>query len=203
MHFAGTQKEKIMEDTTNTNNDVQTEQTTDEQQPQEGTQKTFTAEELQAEVDRRVTQAMKKAEKKAEAKAREAEKLAKMNEQQKYEYELTQREQAIKEKEKELAVAENTAAAAGILADKGISTKLVKFVVAEDADTMNDNISLLEQEFKISVKKEVEKRLATATPKKNLPNNEVMDKESFNKLPLTKQAEIYRNNPDLYNSLVS
>ena len=166
--------------------------------------KTYSAEELQAEVDRRVTQAMKKAERKAEAKAKEAERLASMNEQQKYEYELTQREQAIQEKERELALAENKAAAASILADKGISTKLTDFVVAEDADTMNDNINLLEQEFKISVKREVEKRLATATPKKNLPTDEkTLTKESFEKLPLTKQAELYRTNPDLYTLLTS
>ena len=163
--------------------------------------KTYTEQEFQSEIDRRVTQALKKAERKAEAKVKEAEKLAKMSEEQKYEYELSQREQAIQEKEKELALAENKAVAASVLADKGLSAKLVDFVVAEDADTMNDNISLLEQEFKLSVKKEVERRLATATPKKNLPTNEVMNKESFSKLSLTEQAKIYQSNPDLYNSL--
>ena len=92
-----------------------------------------------------------------------------MNEQQKYEYELEQREKAIEEKEKALALAENKNEASKILAEKGLSLSLVDFVVAEDAETMNNNISLLDKAFKQSVKAEVEKRLGSSTPKKNLP----------------------------------
>lgn len=44
---------------------------------------------LQKEADRRVSEALKKQELKTSAKIKEAEKLAKMNESQKYEYELT------------------------------------------------------------------------------------------------------------------
>jgi hypothetical protein len=169
------------------------------QAPQEP--KTFTAEEMQAEIDRRVTQAMKTAERKANARVKEAEKLAKMNEQQRYEYELESREKAIAEKEQALALAENKATAAQILSDRGISAKLVDFVVAQDAETMNENISLLEAEFKASVKAEVERRLATSTPKKNLPTDKAITQQEFRNLSLTQQAEIWRNNPDLYNQL--
>lgn len=163
--------------------------------------KTYTAEELQAEVDRRVTQAMKTAEKKANARVKEAEKLAQMNEQQRYEYELESREKAIAEKEKALALAENKATASAILADKGISAKLVDFIVAEDAETMSNNIALLEQEFKNSVKAEVERRLSTSTPKKNLPTEQTINKETFRKMSLTQQAELFQNNPELYKQL--
>lgn len=169
------------------------------QAPQEP--KTFTAEEMQAEIDRRVTQAMKTAERKANARVKEAEKLAKMNEQQRYEYELESREKAIAEKEQALALAENKATAAQILSDRGISAKLVDFVVAQDAETMNENISLLEAEFKASVKAEVERRLSTSTPKKNLPTDKAITQQEFRNLSLTQQAEIWRNNPDLYNQL--
>lgn len=158
------------------------------QAPQEP--KTFTAEEMQAEIDRRVTQAMKTAERKANARVKEAEKLAKMNEQQRYEYELESREKAIAEKEQALALAENKATAAQILSDRGISAKLVDFVVAQDAETMNENISLLEAEFKASVKAEVERRLATSTPKKNLPTDKAITQQEFRNLSLTQQAEI-------------
>lgn len=174
---------------------------------QDNEPKTYSQEEfdkaLQSEVDRRVTQAMEKANRKADARVKEAEKLAKMNEQQRYEYELESREKAIAEKEKQLALAENKATAASILADKGISAKLVDFVVAEDADTMNENIKLLEQEFKASVKAEVEKRLATTTPKKNLPPDAVITKESFSKMKLTEQAQLFQTNPELYRQLTS
>lgn len=174
---------------------------------QETENKTYSQEDfdkaLQAEVDRRVTQAMKTAERKADARVKEAEKLAKMNEQQRYEYELDAREKAIADKERQLALAENKATAASILADKGISAKLVDFVVAEDAETMNTNISLLEAEFKASVKAEVERRLATSTPKKNLPLDQAITKESFSKMKLTEQAELFRQNPELYKQLTS
>lgn len=176
-----------------------------EQETQQEEVKTYSQEEfdkaLQSEVDKRITQAMKTAERKADARVKEAEKLAKMNEQQRYEYELDTREKAIAEKEKQLALAENKAMAASILADKGISAKLVDFVVAEDAETMSNNISLLEAEFKSSVKAEVEKRLATSTPKKNLPIDQTINKETFSKMKLTEQAALYNSNPELYKQL--
>ena len=112
---------------------------------------------LQKEADRRVSEALKKVERKNADKVKEAQKLAQMNEQEKYEYQLEQREKAIAEKEKALALSENKNAASKILADKGISLNLVDFVVAEDADTMNANIQLLDKAFKASVKAEVEK----------------------------------------------
>lgn len=168
--------------------------------------KTYTQEDfekaLQSEVDKRITQAQKTWERKSEAKVKEAQKLAQMNEQQRYEYELDSREKAIAEKEAQLALAENKAEAASILADKGISAKLVDFVVAEDAETMMRNISLLDSEFKASVKAEVEKRLASKTPKVNLPTDTQITKESFRKMTLTQQAELFNNNPELYNSLI-
>ena len=191
-----------MEDNMNTN----VEPTTNEEGQQQEQKLTFTQEELDALIqkhaDKRVSQAMKTAEKKQEAKIREAQKLAQMSATEKYEYELNQREQAIAEKEHQLALAENKNEASKILADKGLSVALVDFVVAEDAETMNSNIQLLENEFKKCVKAEVEKRLATSTPKKNLPLDETLTKETFNKMSVLQQAEIYRNNPDLYNRLI-
>ena len=167
--------------------------------------KTYTQEEvdklLQSEADRRVSEAMKKAERKKEAAIKEATKLAKMDEEQRYQYELEQREKAIADKERELALAENKATASMVLSNRGISAELVNLVVAEDADTMNKNIQLLEKAFKESVKAEVEKRLATSTPKKNLPLDTAISRDSFRKMPLSKQAEIYRTNPELYKTL--
>ena len=143
-----------------------------------------------------------KQEKKNAEKMREAQKLAQMNEAEKFQYELEQREKAILEKEKALALAENKNEASKILAEKGLSLSLVDFVVAEDAETMNSNISLLEKAFKASVKAEVEKRLGSSSPKKNLPPDETITKESFGKMSLQKQQELYRENPELYKALI-
>lgn len=189
-----------MDETTTSTN---TNDTTDVTETSES--KTYTQAEvdelLQREGDRRVTEAMKKAEKKNQAKIKEAQKLAKMDEEQKYAYELEQREKAIEAKERELAVAENKAEASRILADRGISVSLVDMVVAEDADEMMDKINTLDSAFKASVKAEVEKRLASKTPKKNLPLGTSITKEQFKAMPLSQQAQLYRENPDLYMSL--
>lgn len=191
-----------MDETTTSTN---TNDTTDVTETSES--KTYTQAEvdelLQREGDRRVTEAMKKAEKKNQAKIKEAQKLAKMDEEQKYAYELEQREKAIEAKERELAVAENKAEASRILADRGISVSLVDMVVAEDADEMMDKINTLDSAFKASVKAEVEKRLASKTPKKNLPLGTSITKEQFKAMPLSQQAQLYRENPDLYMSLRS
>lgn len=167
--------------------------------------KTYTQEEvdklLQSEVDRRITSALKKQAKSNEAKIKEAQKLAQMNESEKFQYELEQREKAIAEKEKALALAENKNTASQILADKGLSLSLVDFVIAEDAETMNSNIRLLEKAFKDSVKREVEKRLGSSAPKKNLPPDETITKEQAKKMGIRERQQLLNNNPDLYKTL--
>lgn len=167
--------------------------------------KTYTQEEveklLQKEGDRRVTEALKKADKKKAQAVQEAAKLAKMDEAQRFQYELEQREKAIAAKESELALAENKATAASVLSNRGLSADLVGLVVAEDADTMNDNINLLEKAFKASVKAEVEKRLSSSTPKKNLPLDNALTREQFRKMPLSAQARLKAENPDIYRTL--
>ena len=156
---------------------------------------------IQSESDKRVSEALKTAERKKAAAVKEASKLAKMDEEQRYQYELEQREKAIADKERELALAENKAAAAQVLSNRGISADLVGLVVAEDAEVMNENINLLDRAFKASVKTEIEKRLASSTPKKNLPMDNALSKENFRKMSLSQQVEIYKNQPELYNSL--
>lgn len=163
---------------------------------------TFTKSELDAllqkEGDKRVTQAMKK----QEGKIKEAEKLAKMSAEEKYVYELEQREKAIAEKERQLALAENKAEAAKILSDKGISADLVGFVVAEDADTMNANIKLLDKAFKASVKAEVEKRLSGTTPRKNLAEPETMTKKDLLSMNVRDLQAFKNQNPELVQQLL-
>lgn len=193
-----------MED--NKNNQVTGAETTNTDTSTTGTEtKLFTQEEvdkmLQSEVDRRITSALKKQAKNNEAKIKEAQKLAQMNESEKFQYELEQREKAIAEKEKALALAENKNEAGKILADKGLSLSLVDFVVAEDAETMNSNIRLLEKAFKDSVKREVEKRLGSSAPKKNLPPDETITKEQAKKMGIRDRQQLLMNNPELYNKL--
>lgn len=191
------------------NANVTTEVTQTEEQPQETVtqeeNKTYTEAEvmelIQKEADRRVTDALKKQERKTNAKIAEAQKLASMNEAEKYEYQLQQREQAIAAKEKELAMLENKNEASKILSEKGISLALVDFVVAEDAETMKSNIDLLDRAFKASVKAEVEKRLGSAAPKKNPAIDKQLTKADFAKLSYSDMMELKMNDPTLFAEL--
>lgn len=167
------------------------------------TEKTYTEKELQSEVDRRVNQALNKIKKENNDKLKEAEKLARMNEQEKYAYELEQREKAIAEKERQLNLAENKAEAMKVLADRGLNAGLVDFIVSDNADDMKANIDLLDKYFKASVKTEVEKRLQTKTPKRNLPLEETMDKDKFSKLSTVELMELKKNNPDLFYQMLN
>ena len=171
------------------------------EQNSEPTPKTYTQEEvdalLQKEGDRRVTEALKKAERKQADRAKEAEKLARMNATEKYEYELEQREKAIAEKERALTLAENKNEASKILAEKDIDLALVDFVVAEDAETMNENIKVLAK----GIARSVEKRLAGKSPAKAPDSNEVITKEKFAKMTLAEQNALYLSDPELYKKL--
>ena len=155
---------------------------------------------LQQEGDRRVTQALDKQKKKTEAKLKEAEKLAKMSAEEKYAYELEQRELAIEAKERELALAENKNVASKILAEKGISLDLVDFVLAEDAETMNENINKLDKAFKKSVKDEVTKRIGSNVPKKSEVEPTTLTKEQFNKLSLAELQKLRNEDPEIFES---
>lgn len=169
------------------------------------TPKTFTEEEvqelLQRETDRRVTAALKKQERKNADAVREAQKLAKMNDEDRREYEYQQRVAALEAKEKEFALLENKNEASKILAEKGLSLALVDFIVAEDADTMAANIKTLETAFKASVKAEVEKRMGGATPKKAIPTNKTITQEEFANMSYGDMLALKQQDPELYRRL--
>lgn len=185
----------------NTNVETQNNEGQVNTETNEGQVKMYTEAEMQQYADRRVTQAMKTAEKNQLKKEREAEKLSKMNEQEKIEYQLQLREEAIAAKEKELALLENKAEASKILAEKGLSAELVDFIVAEDAETMNNNIKILSQAFDKSVKAEVEKRLASKAPRQNLPLDKPIGQTEFRKMGAVQLAMLQRDNPELYEQL--
>ena len=170
-------------------------------------EKTYTEAEVQAllqsEADRRVSSALKKQEARFNEKMKESEKLARMNEQEKFQYQLEQREKELAERERQLSLSENKASAMKVLADKGLNVGLVDFVVTDDAETMKANIDLLERAFKASVKAEVEKRLSSSTPKKNFVDSDEMTKDKFLKLSLMEQQKLLNENPNLKDLLIN
>lgn len=165
--------------------------------------KTYTQEEvdalIQSTADRRVTEALKKAERKQADRAREAERLAKMNAEEKQRYEMEQWSKALEEKEKDLNLMANKFEASKILADKDIDQAAVNLVVrlGDDAETMNENIKALEK----IVAQAVAKRLAGKSPMKAPDQNEGVTKESFRKMTLNEKQALAVNDPELYRKM--
>lgn len=156
---------------------------------------------LQEETDRRVSAALKKQQAKFETKMAEAEKLRGMDETQRKEYEYEQKVAELEQREREFNLAQNKLEATKVLANRDLPIEFVDYIVAEDADTMMENITTFEKAFKAAVSDAVAKKIASPTPKTGTVKQTGMTKEEFSKLNLQQQAELYKTNPQLYKEL--
>lgn len=96
----------------------------------------------------------------------EAEKLAKMNADEKAKYELEKREQTLTAKEQEIAARELRSETLNMLADKkyNLPAEVIDLVLGEDAETTTKNIETFKQIFDAAVQSVVEERLAGKSP---------------------------------------
>lgn len=168
-------------------------------------EKTYTESEVQAllqrEGDRRVSSALKKQQKEFERQTAEADKLRDMDESQRKEYEYTQRLQELENKEREFAIAQNKLEATKVMANRELPIEFVDYIVAEDAETMMENITTFERAFKSAVADAVAKKIASPAPKTGSAKQTGMTKEEFRKLSVAQQTEIFRSNPELYKQM--
>jgi len=169
------------------------------------TAKTYTQEEvlqlLQSESDKRVAQALKTQQKKYEKQLS----LSKLDGEERAKAEKDARIAELEEMLRERDIANNKSELKSVLASRGLSAEFADILnITDDIEASQSNIDKLDKLFKAAVKAEVEKRLAGNAPKGNsaTPTAE-MTKEEFAKLPLSKQAEIYRQNPELYKKLTN
>ena len=131
----------------------------------------------------------------------EAEKLHSMDENQRKEYEYNQRLQQLEQKEKDFALAQNKLEATKIMAGRNLPIDFVDYIVAEDAETMMDNINRFERAFKSAVSDAVSKKISTPGLQSSTVKQTGMTKEDFRKLNISQQSELYRTNPELYKQL--
>lgn len=136
-----------------------------------GDKVTFSPEQ-QAEVDRilgeRLGKAQTKWEKDFQAKLdeakTEAEKLAKMNADQKAEYEKQKRETELNKRESEITRRELRATALETLAEKGLPKSLADILDYSDADTTNKSLEAVDKAFMEAVEAGVNERLKGRPP---------------------------------------
>lgn len=168
-------------------------------------EKTYTESEVQAllqrEGDRRVTNALKKQQKEFEKSIAEADKLRAMDENQRKEYEFSQRVEELDRKEREFNIAQNKLEATKVLANRELPIEFVDYIVAEDADTMMENITTFEKAFKAAVADAVAKKIASPAPRGSTAKQTGLTREEFKKMSVAQQSELYRTNPELYKQL--
>ncbi len=168
-------------------------------------QKTFTLEEvnalLQSESDKRVTAALKK----QQAKYEKQLSLSKLDGDERAKAEKDNRIAELEEQLAAFQVERNRSELKSVLSSRGLSAEFADIVnISDDIEASQANIDKLDKLFKAAVKAEVEKRLAGSAPKGNTSSiSNDMTVEAFNKLPLSQQAAIATNNPELYKRLTN
>lgn len=172
---------------------------------EETVEKTYTETEvremLQREADRRVSSALKKQQKAFDEKMAEADKLRNMDEDQRKNYEYEQKVKELEEREKEFTLTQNKLEATKVLINRGLPVEFVDYVVAEDADTMLENINTFDKMFTSAVNDAVSKKISTPSPKSGSARQTGLTKDDFKNMTVAQQAEIYRSNPELYKEM--
>lgn len=152
--------------TGNTDTTTQNESTSNEKTETNQSEKTFTQKDVDKLIQERVAREQAKWEKKVQDERTEAEKLAKMNADQKAEYEKQKREDELAKREKDITTRELRATAYETLAEKNLPKELVDILNCESAETCNKSIEAVEKAFQSAVEKAVNDKLRGGNPPK-------------------------------------
>ena len=191
-----------MENVTNTNTEVtKNEDTTGTETGKE--QETFSREEvlklIQAESDKRVTQALATAQKKFDKQLS----LSKLDDNARN---IAEKDDKIAELTQQLAafqVEKNRSELKSVLSSRGLSAEFADIInISDDIQASQANIDKLDKLFKAAVKAEVEKRLAGNAPKGNSDDGaKEITKESALKMSMAELQKLSETNPELFNKL--
>src|SRR5690625_4225222 len=173
---------------------VDTQETT-EQQPE----KKYTQEELEEIIKARVAREKKAAEKAVE----EAAKLAKMNEEEKREFEYQKLQEELAELKRKDAYYGLSREASKMLAENDIQANddLLQFVVKDDAEGTQTAVNAFVELFNAKVEEGVKKALSGRAPRANVNANQVVTKEDFNKMGYSERVALKQKDENLYNKL--
>ena len=163
--------------------------------------KTFTQEEVDKMISKRLQRERKDIEAKIEAERKEAEELAKLSEAEKqqklFEKQVKEFEETKRAFENEKLLNETSKQ----LAAKNLPIEFAEMLKGNDAETTFENIKMFEVKFNEALEKMVNERLKGSTPKTatiKTSQDNPYSKSSWN---LTKQMELEMNNPALAKQL--
>ena len=164
--------------------------------------KTFTQEEVDKMISKRLQRERKDIEAKIEAERKEAEELAKLSEAEKqkklFEKQVREFEETKKAFENERLLNETSKQ----LDAKKLPIKFAKLLKGKNAEETFENIQLFEVEFNEAVEKVVTERLRGNVPKTTTSSSLTsITKEQFNKMDLAQRQKLFNDNRELYNEL--
>lgn len=166
-------------------------------------QETFTKDEvlrlIQAESDKRVTQALATAQKKFDKQLS----LSKLDENERISAEKDDKIAELQEQLAAFQIEKNKSELKSVLSSRGLSAEFADIInISDDIESSQANIDKLDKLFKAAVKAEVEKRLAGNAPKgSGTSNTAEITKESFKKMSLSELTKLMQTNPELYDKL--
>lgn len=135
-------------------------------------EKTFTQKDVDKLIQDRLAREQSKWEKRVQDERTEAEKLAKMNAEQKAKYAEEKRLAELEKREKDITTRELRATAYETLAEKNLPKELVDILNYESAETCNKSIEAVEKAFQSAVEKAVNEKLRGGNlPKSGQSNN--------------------------------
>lgn len=136
---------------------------------QEGNQAEFDRR-VQKAIDTAVSNAQQKWQALADDKLSEAEKLAKMNKEEKAAYMQQKKEKELSDRESAVARKELMAEAKNTLAEKKLPAGLAEVLNYTNAESCNKSIDAVEKAFQAAVEAAVQERLKGGEPPKTSPN---------------------------------
>lgn len=170
-----------------------------DQDVQEPKEKTFTKDEVKQMISDRI----KREREKAEADKAEAKRLAKMNADQKKDYEIDKQTKRAEEAEQKLARYEMQGQARKMFEESGVNVNDddLSLVVTSEAETTQDNVNKLIA-FAKRIREDVKNEMLTGkTPKTNGNIAKNITQSQFDLMSSKQKAELYQENPDLFKKL--
>lgn len=170
-----------------------------DQDVQEPKEKTFTKD----EVEQMISDRIKREREKAEADKAEAKRLAKMNADQKKDYEIDKQTKRAEEAEQKLARYEMQGQARKMFEESGVNVNDddLSLVVTSEAETTQDNVNKLIA-FAKRIREDVKDEMLTGkTPKTNGNVAKNITQSQFDLMSSKQKAELYQENPDLFKKL--
>lgn len=174
-----------------------------EQKQQEQKEETFTKAQMEEIITKRVAREKDAATKKIQ----EAEKLAKMNadEKQKYEFEQLQAKLAEFEKKDQQSAlikeANNMFAEHKFSFSDNVMKRLVDGDVNETKVIIDEIALSMKEQIEIGIEEGTNKALTGKSPRMNTSGNTGITKTDFDKMGYKEKVELNQKNPDLYNQL--